>query len=324
MLKVALVGVGGISAAHIPAWDAQEDTELTALCDIRPEALAAHPQKHTYSSLEQMLAAEKPDILDICLPTPLHTEAALCALRQGIHVLCEKPASMNPADIALLDKTAAQNHAAFMTAQVLRFWPEYELLRDICQSRRYGKPLAGHMTRLGEIPRWSWNNWMLDEEQSGLVPFDLHIHDLDFMVYAFGTPEIASVRRVKRPEQDYLSVVYDFDGFSVSAQASWYAAPYPFQAGYRFQFEKALLAYEGNQCILYGNDGSVVNLTAGDSIHTGKADDSGTDLPLNLPKSNAYANEIRYFTDCVLENRTPEKVPAAQLATVADLLRRLL
>ena len=39
MLKVALVGVGGISSAHIPAWESMEETELVALCDIRPEQM---------------------------------------------------------------------------------------------------------------------------------------------------------------------------------------------------------------------------------------------------------------------------------------------
>ena len=33
MLKVGLVGVGGISGAHIPAWDKMENVELVALCE---------------------------------------------------------------------------------------------------------------------------------------------------------------------------------------------------------------------------------------------------------------------------------------------------
>lgn len=45
MLKVAPVGVGGISGAHIPAWEAREDAELVALCDIRPEQMEKYPGK---------------------------------------------------------------------------------------------------------------------------------------------------------------------------------------------------------------------------------------------------------------------------------------
>lgn len=49
MLKVALVGVGGISGAHIPAWEAREDAELTAICDIRPEQMEKYPEKRHYN-----------------------------------------------------------------------------------------------------------------------------------------------------------------------------------------------------------------------------------------------------------------------------------
>ena len=54
------------------------------------------------------------------------------------------------------------------------------------------------MGRLGAYPAWSWDNWMMDEKRSGLVPHDLHIHDLDFLVYAFGKPEASLKHRAKR------------------------------------------------------------------------------------------------------------------------------
>ena len=47
MLKIGLVGVGGISGAHIPAWNAMEDTTLTAICDIRPERMEPYPEPQT-------------------------------------------------------------------------------------------------------------------------------------------------------------------------------------------------------------------------------------------------------------------------------------
>ena len=65
-----------------------------------------------------------------------------------------------------------------MVAHVLRWWREYVFLKDAIDSGRYGKLLSGHMARLGNTPKWSWDNWMRDPERSGLVPFDLHIHDL--------------------------------------------------------------------------------------------------------------------------------------------------
>ena len=55
MLKVGLVGVGGISGAHIPAWEAMEDAELVALCDIRPERMENYASKRCYLEFDEML-----------------------------------------------------------------------------------------------------------------------------------------------------------------------------------------------------------------------------------------------------------------------------
>lgn len=83
MLKVGLVGVGGISGAHIPAWQSMEDVELVALCDVRPEQMTRYPELRQYTDMDDMLAKEQLDILDICLPTYLHADAAVKAMSGG-------------------------------------------------------------------------------------------------------------------------------------------------------------------------------------------------------------------------------------------------
>ena len=216
-------------------------------------------------------------------------------------------------DIPRLTETAAKHQVKFMVAQVLRFWPEYERIKDLYESRQYGKLLSGSMSRLGCYPAWSWDGWMMDERRSGLVPFDLHIHDLDFLVYAFGTPKNATRFRAKEKTQDYVSVVYEFDGFFVTADASWYASPVPFRMGFRFQFEEAVAVYEDNRLTIYERNGRI--LSAGE--------DAGESDTLQLPKSDAYANEIRYFADAVRNNTPIDRVTPESLTTVLSLLNAL-
>ena len=55
MLKIGLVGVGGISGAHIPAWEEIKEVELVALCDIRQERLDQYPKKRHYNDFKEML-----------------------------------------------------------------------------------------------------------------------------------------------------------------------------------------------------------------------------------------------------------------------------
>ena len=314
MLKIGLVGVGGISGAHIPAWDSMEDAELVALCDIRSERMENYKDKRHYTDFDEMLANEEFDIIDICLPTYLHADFAIKAMEKGINVICEKPISLNADDIERVYSTAEKNNVKFMVAQVLRFWPEYELLKEIYDTKKYGKLLSGTMTRLGCYPKWSWDGWMMDEKRSGLVPFDLHIHDLDFMVYAFGKPEVIYQFRSKLPDQDFISLNYDFGDFCINTEASWYATCYPFTAQFRFQFEDALVSNENGKMVIYCRDDVKIDLSQDADGDTGS---------INLPKSDAYANEIRYFADCVKNGTTVEKVKPDELRCVLDILNNI-
>ena len=87
MLKIGLVGVGGISGAHIPAWEEMADAELVAICDIRTERLEKYPEKRHYTDFDEMIEKEEFDIIDICLPTYLHADYAVKAMEKGINVI---------------------------------------------------------------------------------------------------------------------------------------------------------------------------------------------------------------------------------------------
>ena len=236
-------------------------------------------------------------------------------MEKGINVICEKPVSLKKEDVARVYGAAKKNNVKFMIAQVLRFWPEYEIVKKIYDEKTYGNLLSGSMTRLGCRPKWSWDNWMTDKNRSGLVPFDLHIHDLDFMVYTFGKPQETHAFKSTTDTQDYLNTVYNYDGFFITTEASWYASPYPFKAAFRFQFEHAVIAWENGEMKIYEENGKIWSpISGGDGLDTGN---------IGLPASDAYANEIRYFTDCVENGSFPDKVKPEELECVLDILNTL-
>lgn len=314
MLKIGLLGCGGISGAHVPGWQKLPDCEIVAVCDVRQEMMDKYPGPRQYLSFDEMLEKEELDIVDICIPTYLHAEYSIKAMEKGINVLCEKPISLNRSDVERIYACAEKNNVKFMVAQVLRFWPEYEKLKEIYDNRTYGKLLCARMQRLGSTPQWSWEGWMQDESRSGYVPCDLHIHDLDWMVYAFGAPKKHTALRAKRVENgkllhDQIVVNYEFEDFFINAEARWNLAPTPFQAGYRFQFEDAVVIYDGSMTV-YENNGNIVNLAD-------EADESGV---IGLPQSDAYSNEIEYFKNCVANGTQPDKVKPHELETVLDIV----
>jgi len=314
LVKVGVVGCGGISGAHVPAWQGMEDVELVAICDIRPEKTERYECDKKYTDFEKMLDENEFDIIDICLPTFLHCEYALKAMNRGINVLSEKPISLNESDVSLLYRTAEKNGVKYMVAQVLRFWDEYEVLKQIYDTRRYGKLISGTMFRLGNYPSGGWNNWYHDKQLSGGIPFDLHIHDVDFLVYAFGSPKNFNCHRVERPDQDYLSAVYEYEDFFITAEAAWFKAGYPFFMGFRFQFEEAVVALERGGLTIYDTKGNRFM-----PCEEGTENQS----EFELPSSDAYANEIRYFCDCVKNDCPVTKVTEESLLTVLRILNAI-
>ena len=314
MLKVGILGVGGISSAHISGWKTVTDAKIVAMCDIRPERMEKYEGVNKYTSFDDMIASDQLDVIDICLPTYLHVEYSIKAMQKGINVLCEKPISLNQEDIDKVYTCAKENNVKFMIAHVIRFWREYEFIKQVFDDNRYGKLLTGNMARYSGFPKWSWDGWLFDEKRSGLVPFDLHIHDLDYLVYAFGEPKNQKVNRSKLSDQDVLSCIYEFDDFFINVEAAWFAAPVPFAMKFRFQFEKAVLVFENNTLKIYESDGKVFepfNETKGESGNIG------------LPKSSAYAEEIKYFANAVLNNQNPDKVSKESVEIVLKLLNNI-
>ncbi|MBQ2726520.1 MAG: Gfo/Idh/MocA family oxidoreductase [Clostridia bacterium] len=308
-LRVAEVGIGGISGSHIPSWSRMEDVELVAICDIRPEKMDRFDGKITarkYTDFDEMLEKETFDILDITLPTYMHADFAVKALNKGIHVVTEKPISLKRDDVARVYDAAEKNNRFFMVAHVLRFWPEYMYLKDCMDTGRFGKLVSGTMTRIGSIPRASWDNWMQDPERSGMVPFDLHIHDLDFLIYTMGKPQIDHLYHA----MDYMHVIYKFGDVPVACESAWFHAPIQFRANFRFQFEKAVLDFDGSKLRISKDDWTTEEF----------GQNSGVDENNYVPTTNGYYNELRYFADCVKNGTKPEIMKPWELEAVLDTI----
>ncbi len=301
MLKAALVGTGVISRAHMPAWENFSDVELVCVCDIVPEQMEKYPNVKHYTSFDEMLDKETLDIVDICTPTTTHAALARKAMGRGINVICEKPISLDDEEIDELYETAEKNNVKFMIAQVVRFFDAYEILKDIAESRRFGRLLSGTMRRVGPVPT---NNWMLDTSLSGGVTFDLHIHDVDFLVYAFGKPVAIEHFRARENDQDFINATYQYEDFSINTSAAWYAAPYPFHAEFVFQFEKAVVANENQELKVYTNE------PLGEDEY-------------KLGEKSGYEKELRYFVDCVKNDAPCDIVKPRELHTVFELLGKL-
>lgn len=98
VLRSALFGCGGIGALHARAYSNCKNVRLTAVVDANrtlADDLAAQHNVRAFYSVEDALADKTIDMVDVALPTRLHSPIAVQAAQAGKHCICEKPIATN-------------------------------------------------------------------------------------------------------------------------------------------------------------------------------------------------------------------------------------
>jgi predicted dehydrogenase len=113
VLRGAFIGFGNVAAkGHLPGWQSRDDVRIVAATDAlasrRDAFLAACPNGRWYDSAADLLAGETLDFVDICTPPSSHAALIRQALDADLHVLCEKPLVIRPADAQLVAAAAAR------------------------------------------------------------------------------------------------------------------------------------------------------------------------------------------------------------------------
>ncbi|MBE6791583.1 MAG: gfo/Idh/MocA family oxidoreductase, partial [Ruminococcaceae bacterium] len=101
-LRLAIIGFGGMGSWHAENISNKiPEIEVCGAYDIRPEALENAREKgyYTYSSLDELLSDKTVDIVTIAVPNNFHKDLAIKALRAGKNVICEKPVTLNSAEL---------------------------------------------------------------------------------------------------------------------------------------------------------------------------------------------------------------------------------
>jgi predicted dehydrogenase len=309
-MKLAILGLGFMGSTHLRAARAAAGVELAAVCSGDDRKLAGDltsvggnlggPSETVdlsgikkYRRVEQVLADPVIDAVDICLPTDLHAATTIDALRAGKHVLVEKPMSLDGPSADRMIEEAERQRRILMTAQVVRFFPQYEALHEALRSGRLGRVRAGVFRRRCAVPEWS--AWLGEAARSGGGLFDLLIHDVDFCLHLLGHPRAVSATGW----QDVLSAqLFYEDGVAITIAGGWFPGPVPFAAGYTVAL-----------------DGGTMELAGGEvSVWTKSPEDAAGIAGSARREQDGYAAEIAYFAQCCNEGRAPELCPPRESA----------
>ena len=301
-LRIGLVGLGFMGATHLQAYSRIPRLELAAVCTRDERALSgdlrhirgnfavstaldfSHARK--YRVWQELVEDSNLDAIDICAPTDLHAAIAVAALKAEKHVLCEKPMALSEADCDQMMAAAKENHRVLMIGQVLRFWPEYEYLREFVRGGKYGAILSATFRRSCGLPDWSF--WLPVEGRSGGAILDLLIHDIDQAILLFGLPKAVSAKRLGGVDGLTATLLYP-QGPEVRIQGGWFESGTPLQMGFQVRAERAELCFDAGGLRL--NDAS------------------GKSRAIELPQVQAFEQEIAYFVACCEQGQWPDRCP---------------
>ena len=261
-VRVAVVGLGFMGITHIKSYQQLPAARIVAVCDaVRlpvdgvltgvsgnihgADAVNLGKDIKTFSRLEDLLADGQFDLVDLCVPTPLHVPQASAALQAGKHVLCEKPLARSSALAQEIVNAAKSAKGFFMPAMCMRFWPGWSWLKELAVQNTYGKILTARFRRVSAPPGWSRDSYFKGGDSGGAL-LDLHIHDTDFVQFLFGRPMSVFSTGQSRFSGAIDHVVTQYKvagGATVYAEGSWLMAS-GFNMSCTVMFERATIDFD--------------------------------------------------------------------------------
>ena len=329
-LNLAVIGTGWPGQQHARVIADLPEAHLYACADLddarRAEFHTTYSPEKCFGDYHDLLVDPKVEAAIICLPNFLHFPATLAALEAGKHVLCEKPPTLNAAEMKVLDEEATRRGLVYYFSRQFRFTPAMRAAKQLVADGRLGDIYHAKATwvRSRGIPQ-GVGGWFTEKKRSGGgALIDIGVHALDSAWYLMGTPRPTAVSAqvyrnfehlVHDPVFDVEDAAFGFirfdNGAVVHLETSWAGnLPDDIPMGQYF-------GREINNAIVYGTKGTIrlKPLTLFE-------DQNGAlvTVPIELPdEADSFALQLRNFVDAVA-GRTEAINNADQAVKLMEML----
>jgi predicted dehydrogenase len=194
-LRTAHIGVGGMGGADLKSISSHKMVEVTALCDVDSNSLAAakklHPNAEVFSDYRILFDKIGKSIDAVVVSTPDHTHApaSLMAMNMGKPVYCQKPLTHHVSEARAVRKLAEDNKLVTQMGIQIHSFKEYRSAVSLIQNGIIGK--------VHTVRAWSPKNWGYD----GAAPVgsDPIPQNLDWNLWLGTAPERAYKKKIYHP-----------------------------------------------------------------------------------------------------------------------------
>lgn len=206
-IKVGIVGLGWAASGHIPAFFANPDCEIVAVCTSKdPEAARAMagPGVAVYKDYNEFLGHPGLEVVDICTPHNMHAPQAIAAARAGKAVMVEKPMATNYEELVETRDVIRQTGVKSTVFFELRFIPQFEMVKSVIARGLLGKVHHIEVDYYHGIGPWyGQHSWNVKKDVGISALVTAGCHALDGLLYFKDCP------------------VEEVTGFSTKSAAEW-------------------------------------------------------------------------------------------------------
>jgi UDP-N-acetyl-2-amino-2-deoxyglucuronate dehydrogenase len=311
-LKIAFIGCGGIAQAH---WRGIQNVahrlDVTAAVDTVPDAahaMAAQTGATAFTDLATALAEGDFDAVDIMLPHDMHEAATAACFDAGKHVLLEKPMSNTLESCERILAAADKVNTIFMIAEQAQYWTDITKARQLMDEGAIGEVLnaSGNFYDRVTLDPDAPIPWRFDIERSGGgLSIDGGAHWIRPLRMMMGEiEEVIAVTGRHVPQMQGESWAQALFRFKSGTSAAFTALNVTTAAAPVEMFR--ISGTEGELLITGGRNGELV-------LYNGDHPRGHAVMDATQGKMNSYGEELKDFTEVVLDGTSPAASPAFSL-----------
>jgi len=323
MLNVALLGLRGHQGIILDGILQMDDVRLAAVADDDPallEAVRKHRavtgEVHAYADWRKLLDSEDVQIAGVTGTDNVRADLACECARRGLHMMTEKPLSIDLAGLARVREAVAKAGVRLTIMISMRYSPPFIAIRNAIADGLIGEVClmsAQKSYRLGgdcsgrERPEWVKSRRTF----SGIIPF-IGIHALDFMQWTSGRSYVevmAYQKNVGHPQiremEDEASVLLKLDNGGSATAHMDYCRP------------AAAPTHGDDRLRLAGNRGVIESLACGMQVTLTTAEEGPRELPLP-EKGKQFVNFVRS-----IEGREACEAPAEGCFRITEVVLKI-
>jgi predicted dehydrogenase len=320
-VRLGIIGLGNIGQHHFGYLTAGKVSraELVAVSDAVPAKLDRYMPLKTFTDGEELIRSGLVDAVIIATPHYQHTTLGIAALKQGLHVMVEKPISAHKADAERLIAEHKQHpKQVFAGMFQLRAEPRYLKIQKLIQTGD-----------LGEVVRMSWimTDWFRTEAyyasggwratwkgEGGGVLLNQCLHNLDAMQWLLGMPArvrgFCQLGRFHNIEvEDNVSAYLEYsNGATGTFVSSTGEAP----GTNRFEIvgTRGKVVLERDRLSFTRNEADMIQFSQSTKLSFAKPEVWNVEIPFeNAP--NAHATLMQNFVNAILDGE-PLIAPGAE------------